>query len=114
MSQYPFSLRTQREYSNRRGGPMTENTTSWVVYKMTLPKQPKGMNAVCEQGEWYGMGLARPGYHTLRRAGIASEGGAERIARGTSGDTPQRQSREGVLQQLADAEQPVKEEEEAR
>jgi hypothetical protein len=44
------------------------------------------MNAVCEQSEWDEMERARPGYHTLIRAGITNEGEAERLARGTSGD----------------------------
>jgi hypothetical protein len=58
-----------------------EDTGSWVVYKMTLHGKPLGVNAVCSQGEWEAMELARPGYHTLIRAGIASEGDAERLAR---------------------------------
>jgi len=63
-----------------------EKNESWVVYLMTIHKQPNGMNAVCEQSEWEAMELARPGYHTLVRSGIANEGEAERLARGTSGD----------------------------
>jgi hypothetical protein len=62
-----------------------EKVVSWVVYLMTLPKQD-ARNAVCEQGEWDEMERARPGYHTLVRSGITSEGEAERLARGTAGD----------------------------
>ena len=67
----------------------TEEQTSWVVYRMTVPGKPSGGNAVCEQGEWNAMERAQPGYHTLIRAGIASEGEAERLARGgpVDGDT---------------------------
>lgn len=64
----------------------TEKATSWVVYLMTLHNKPTQVSAICEQEEWDAMELARPGYHTLVRAGIASEGEAERLARGTSGD----------------------------
>jgi hypothetical protein len=64
----------------------TPKTVSWVVYKMTIHKQPEGMNAVCEQSEWDAMERARPGYHALVRAGIPSEAEAERLARGTAGD----------------------------
>ena len=64
----------------------TGESVLWVVYKMTLYKNPQGMNAVCEQSEWDAMELARPGYHTLIRAGITSEAEAEMLARGTSGD----------------------------
>jgi hypothetical protein len=64
----------------------TEQVEVWVVYLMTLHGKPEGMLAVCEQAEWDAMELARPGYHKLIRQGIASEGEAERLARGTSGD----------------------------
>ena len=59
----------------------TGESVAWVVYLMTLHGKHSGMNAVCEQSEWDALELARPGYHTLVRAGIASEGEAERIAR---------------------------------
>jgi hypothetical protein len=63
-----------------------EKQTSWVVYLMTLHNKQIQLNAVCEESEWDAMELARPGYHTLVQAGIESEGEAERLARGTSGD----------------------------
>jgi hypothetical protein len=65
-------------------------TEPWVVYRMTIHKQPEGRIAVCSQSEWDAMEAARPGYHTLIRAGITNEGEAERLARGTSGDPPSR------------------------
>jgi hypothetical protein len=64
----------------------TGEAVSWVVYKMTLHGKAEQVNAVCEQGEWDAMELARPGYHTLVRAHITDESEAERLARGTSGD----------------------------
>lgn len=60
---------------------------SWVVYK-----QPDGTNAMCEQSDWDAMERAKPGYHTLIKAGITNEGEAERLARGTSGDSVPRRS----------------------
>jgi hypothetical protein len=63
----------------------------WVVYRIAVPGKPDGMNAVCEQGEWDGMELSRPGLHQLIQAGVTSEGEAERLARGTSGDPKPRQ-----------------------
>jgi hypothetical protein len=63
----------------------TERIVSWVVYKMTLHGKPLGVNAVCEQAEWDAMKASWPGYHTLVRSGIASEGQAERLARGGPG-----------------------------
>ena len=70
-----------------------ETGGSWVVYQMPVKGQPAGMNAVCRQREWEAMESARPGYYTLIRAGIANEGEAERLARGTSGDRPVREAR---------------------
>ena len=58
------------------------NNVLWVVYRMTLHGKQEGVNAVCEQGEWDALELSRPGYHTLIRAGIASEAEAEMLARG--------------------------------
>jgi hypothetical protein len=36
------------------------------------------------------MERAQPGHHKLIQAGIANEGEAERLARGTAGDPPKR------------------------
>lgn len=60
---------------------------SWVVYRVSVRGSAGGANAVCTQAEWAAMELARPGHHALLRAGIGSETEAERLARGTSGDT---------------------------
>jgi hypothetical protein len=54
---------------------------SWVVYKMPIQRLPGHVNAVCEQNEWDAMELSRPGYYTLVRSGIESEGEAEQLAR---------------------------------
>jgi len=62
----------------------TEPSLSWVVYRMTLRNKTTGMSAVCGQEEWEAMELAKPGYHTLVRAGITNEGEAERLARSSS------------------------------
>jgi hypothetical protein len=69
---------------------MAANIELWVVYKMTVRGKPDPLNAVCKQSEWDAMELARPGYHTLVRAGITSENEADRLARGTSGDSKPR------------------------
>ena len=65
---------------------ITEQIMSWVVYRMTLPGKTTGLRAVCEQGEWDTMETARPGYHTLVQAGIATEGEAEQLARSSPAD----------------------------
>ena len=66
---------------------MVEQVESWVVYLKTVHGKESGMKAVCAQAEWDAMERAQPGYHTLIRAGIASEGEAERLARGAPGGT---------------------------
>jgi hypothetical protein len=70
---------------------MNDKAESWVVYLVTIHNKPRGMRAVCEQSEWDAMELARPGYHTLVRAGIPSESEAERLAR----DEPAADARSG-------------------
>jgi hypothetical protein len=67
-----------------------ERTTRWVVYSSPVLQKTGGMNGVCEQGVWDAMNCARPGFYTLIREGIATEGEAEQLARGTSGDRPKR------------------------
>ena len=71
----------------------TKMVERWVVYLMPVKKCPDGMRAVCEQGEWEAMELARPGVCTLIRSGITNEGEAERLARGASGATLPRNSK---------------------
>ncbi|MBX9581001.1 MAG: hypothetical protein K2X87_11890 [Gemmataceae bacterium] len=64
----------------------TNHFGTWVVYRMTFRTQDAPVNAVCEQGEWAAMEAAHPGRLVLIRSGITSEGEAERLARGMSGD----------------------------
>jgi hypothetical protein len=66
---------------------MTTKNTLWVVYEIGAAQKDQGMNVVCEQDEWDALELAQPGKHKLIRTGITSEGEAERLARGTSGDS---------------------------
>jgi hypothetical protein len=65
----------------------THTPTTWVVYRMTLHGTATGGNVVCEQHEWEALEAARPGYHTLLHSGLATEQEAEKLARGTAGDT---------------------------
>ena len=57
----------------------------WAVYQLTVQGQP-GPKVVCPQHEWEAVEQASPGVHRLIKAGIDSEGEAERLARGASGD----------------------------
>jgi hypothetical protein len=69
-------------------------TDSWVVYQSAVKGQPTGPNAVCDQAEWEVMEATAPGTNRLIRGGIRSEGEAERLARGTSGDPVPRMTRD--------------------
>ena len=66
---------------------MSKKPESWVVYKVSVNGVARGPNAVCEQAEWDEMERQNPGYHTLIKAGIASESEAERVARESPGGT---------------------------
>ena len=66
---------------------MTTTQTLWVVYEIGAAGKLQGMKVVCEQDEWDALELAQPGKHKLIRIGIANEGEAEGVARGTSGDS---------------------------
>jgi hypothetical protein len=55
---------------------------TWVVYQMTVSGKHTGLHAVCSMSEWERMETGRPGYHTLVRQVVGSEGDAERYARG--------------------------------
>ncbi|MDB5307122.1 MAG: hypothetical protein JWO38_1324, partial [Gemmataceae bacterium] len=56
-----------------------------------------GPNAVCEQAEWDEMERLRPGAQTVVQFGIATEGIAERLARGRAGDPKPRFTRETAI-----------------
>jgi hypothetical protein len=73
----------------KNGGlmPKSNEEVLWVVYTTDPLGKTPGINAVCEQSEWDAMERDKPGQHTLVHSGIASEAEAERLARGTSGDS---------------------------
>jgi hypothetical protein len=66
---------------------------SWVIYQTINKGVVTGPNSVCEQNEWEELERVRPGSQSLVQRGIASEGVAERLARGTSGDPVPRGSK---------------------
>ena len=69
----------------------SQQIESWVIYQMVSKGVAAGAHAVCEQVEWDAMERQWPGRQFLIQAGIDSEGVAERLARGTSGDPLPRQ-----------------------
>ena len=52
-----------------------------MVYGASIRGKATGLAAVCNQGEWEAMERAAPGGQLLIKAGIATEGEAERFAR---------------------------------
>lgn len=66
---------------------------SWVIYQTLNKGVIAGPKSVCGQAEWDEMERIRPGAQPIVRQGIASEGVAERLARGSSGDPVPRGSR---------------------
>ena len=46
----------------------SEVAEAWVIYKMTIWGKLPGPNAVCEQGEWDAMELAKPGHRSSEKA----------------------------------------------
>jgi hypothetical protein len=65
----------------------TETCEAWVVYRMTRKGLPHGGNVVCEQRQWDAMEQAQPGLNLLVQSGIKTEQEAEKLARGTAGDS---------------------------
>ena len=65
---------------------MRVRNETWVIYQTVSKGVITGPNSVCEQREWEELERLRPGAQLLVQRGIASEGVAERLARGTSGD----------------------------
>lgn len=71
----------------------SEESVAWVVYRMSLQKNPHGGVAICGQEEWDQMQLAQPCSHILIQGGITSEVEAEKLARIQPGVTPEPKTR---------------------
>lgn len=61
-------------------------TSTWAVYHAVVRGDQTPNNVVCQQYEWEALERSQPGCFVLVQGGITSEGQAERLARGTSGD----------------------------
>ena len=73
-----------------------ERVGTWVVYQMPVKGIPAGVRGICQQWEWDALELAKPGVHTLIQAGITNEGEAERLARGSSGESRSRGAKRAI------------------
>lgn len=60
---------------------------AWAVYRIAAKGNEPETQAVCDQREWAEIQKSGAGRYTLVRGHITNEGEAERLARGTSGDT---------------------------
>jgi len=63
---------------------------SWAVYQIAASGKEPAANAMCDQNDWAEIERLSGGRCTLIRGNIRNEGEAERLARGTSGDTKPR------------------------
>jgi hypothetical protein len=77
----------------------------WAVYQMTVQGRP-GPKVVCLQQEWDTVEAASPGVHRLIKGGIVSEGEAEQLARGVSGNDKGRMTKK-LVAEPRHAEDPV-------
>ena len=76
---------------------------SWVVYTMPMRDNPETIRAVCDAQEWERMERAKPGFFALIQSGISTEGEAERLARGRSGEAKPRTAKANPASWLAKA-----------
>jgi hypothetical protein len=75
----------------------------WAVYLMPVKGSTEGLRGVCPQDEWEELDRAKPGVYTLIQGHMASEGQAEQLARGRSGEKPDRAGRFVARLAAADA-----------
>lgn len=59
---------------------------TWTVYQAVQGKVV-GIRSVCTDSEWQALELSHPGLNVLVQQGLTNEADAERLARGTSGDS---------------------------
>jgi len=76
---------------------MRQERGPWVVYVKAVAGNAEVIRYICEQSEWDALYRPKPGEFTLIREGIVSEGEAERLARGTSGDRPKDAKKKGTI-----------------
>ena len=67
----------------------------WVVYLVTNGEHA-GIRCVCTENEWREIRSLHPGTNLLVEGGITSESEAEKLARGTSGETKKRDRRQST------------------
>ena len=75
------------------------NVENWAVYEAVQGKAV-GVRSVCTDSEWQALEVSHPGANVLVRSGIASEADAERLARGTSGDSVPKRPQQRVPRSL--------------
>lgn len=73
---------------------------SWVIFQAVVRGEVAGPKGVCEQAEMEEMERVKPGCIWVVQSGIAHEGVAERLARGTSGDLKPRITRDTVISSI--------------
>jgi hypothetical protein len=75
----------------------------WAVYRMPVKGCAEGLRGVCPQDEWEALDRAKPGVYVLIQGHLRSEGQAEQLARGRSGEKPDRAARLTARLEAAEA-----------
>jgi hypothetical protein len=80
-----------------------EEVGEWAVYRMPVKGCVEGLRGVCPQDEWEALDRAKPGVYVLIQGHLRSEGQAEQLARGRSGEKPDRAARYAASLAAAEA-----------
>jgi hypothetical protein len=75
----------------------------WAVYLRPDKGCAEGLRGVCPQDEWEALDRAKPGVYVLIQGHLRSEGQAEQLARGRSGEKPDRAARYAASLAAAEA-----------
>jgi hypothetical protein len=75
----------------------------WAVYLRPDKGCAEGLRGVCPQDEWEALDRAKPGVYVLIQGHLLSEGQAEQLARGRSGEKPDRAARYAASLAAAEA-----------
>jgi hypothetical protein len=75
----------------------------WAVYRTPVRGCAEGLRGVCPQDEWEALDRAKPGVYVLIQGHLPSEGQAEQLARGRSGEKPDRAARYAASLAAAEA-----------
>jgi hypothetical protein len=74
---------------------MGSTVETWTVYQ-AVKGNAAGIRSVCTDSEWQALEMSHPGINVLVQQGLTHEADAERLARGTSGDSVAKRTQKRV------------------